>query len=200
MIRFLLLLVPIYLSADVQKFNFQCVVSEQVIIEMNDGKTDRFDSYRDNIDVGDRFYIEMQTERFGKEDKNFSLGWFAMSLWSDYPLTLSHNKIYSRYAELTEYIGHDVVEPNDEFSLKTNKIEIWSTGKLTHSGIQALSGQKDFLHIERYYKDDYEMVYMSKSPSNTSWVIHANCMNNKEFTKALDTLFASVRWWKENRG
>ena len=198
MIRFLLLLVPFYLSADLQNFNFQCVVSEQVIIEMNDGKTNRFDSYRDNIDVGDRFYIEMQTERFGKEDKNFSLGWSSMNLWTDQPFTLSPNRIFSSAAELTEYIRYDKVESKDEW--QTNKIEIESTGKLTHSGIQALSGHKDFLHIERYYKDDYEMVYMSKSPSNTSWVIHANCMNNKEFTKALDTLFASVRWWKENKG
>ena len=105
-------LIPFFLSAqmDVERFNFQCVVSEQSIINLEDGKAVKFDRYKGGIKVGDSFTIPMETERFGKDDRSYYLRWRGLDdLLDNDPFYLSPGSIISTVAELTEYIGYDIL-------------------------------------------------------------------------------------------
>ena len=190
-------LIPFFLSAqmDVERFNFQCVVSEQSIINLEDGKAVKFDRYKGGIKVGDSFTIPMETERFGKDDRSYYLRWRGLDdLLDNDPFYLSPGSIISTVAELTEYIGYDILVSDN-----ANKMEVESTGKITNTGTLGIIGFTDILHIERYYKDDYEMVLMSLAPNNTTWVIHANCLNNKRLTKAIEDLFDSAKAYQASK-
>ena len=180
MIRFILLLFPFFLSAEEvssEKFNINCVVLDIQIFALEDGKSTRYRKYENGLEVGQRFSIQVEQGEYVYEAvpilNNLGLEFYSSP---GEPFKIS-SWIRSNMTMDTDF---RVITHEHDFA----RTEIWESGQ-----IRMNFGASDrFLNLERYYKDDYALQYGGRF-SGESFLVNANCMNNKKLTQAIEKFF-----------
>jgi len=176
--------VPFSSSNEVLTFDLNCQILEQSIVTLNEGKSEKYDSYKDDLKKGDTFSINFSFEETGK----------------DIPLRLS---ISSEWLQLFEVVSLKKVDEDDRFYIKILPVmQLLGEEKILDTGTWVGSIDYDriffngeILHrieIDRYYLNDWELIYfdifdgggfIGKSGYQ---IVTANCMRMpKEYNEMI---------------
>ena len=180
MIRFILLLFPFFLSAEEvssKEFDINCVVLDIQIFGLEDGKSTRYRKYENGLEVGQRFSIQVEQKEYVYE---------AVPILNN--LSLVFDSDPGDPVKIASWIRSDMTMDTD-FRVITHDhdfatTEIWESGQIKQT-YAAIDG---FMNLERYYKDDYGFQYVGRA-SGDSFLVNANCMNNKKLTQAIEKFF-----------
>ena len=182
--RLLLLLLPLGLFAEDAKYeaNLNCEIVGIEISKISEGKYESYDGYESGLEVGDKF-------SFFAEYRKIEL--FEKVTGS---LILDSGKI--DIAEAQEiYLPPIQITTNDY-----KEVFKYFSSYDTWSGVTTLNSDYKFTNIagsryfsfERYYKDDYQLEYSAIGLSGYRNTYYFNCMNNRNFTKAIDKFFKTL--------
>jgi len=140
------------------KFSLSCKVTGQVLIKTEDGVSTKFSSYIDGIKDGDTFNIE------------FELTYFTL-INTFYDLLIS---IDSKDLFFSQILG----SRRTEYSSQKNTIHYRGGNILTDSGSLRLNSMFANLALNRYYKNDFELMHSENLViGEASRTLTANCMN-----------------------
>ena len=148
-----------------------CKVVDQQIVELKDGKPERFTHWTDSVQVGDDFSFIVEYET----DLNPSFKLTPAKEYNSVDIAIGVSG-YAKYVERdgkSNYIGYSDI-PFDT--------TLYSDGNIEHKSVWG-----DF-YSERYYKDDYQMVY-SRANSLNSFQLYLNCPKATALTTGLDRIF-----------
>jgi len=167
----LLFLSPLSFAQDgANKINFSlsCKVTGQVLIKTEDGISTKFSAFSDGLQDGDTFKIE------------FKLGLFNSGNY--YLSILSTDIRFTKTLSSTE----------TSYSSEKNRIKYGGSNSLTDSGSLRLNSILGNLALERYYKNDFELMHSQSSDiGEASRILTANCMNMpSEYDEAISIIMA----------
>lgn len=166
----LLILSPLAFSQEPKfktiDFALTCKVTDQVLIATEDGKAKRYSNYENDLKTGDTFKI---TFKLGAAVKFYRLDIKAEAL-----------TIRSRISsDETTYTGVGNGVSYDVFPFDITLTEDWIY----------LKGTLGELVLNRYYKNDWDLMTSEGSSSTTSRTLVANCMGMpKEFDEMLELM------------
>ena len=179
---FILLLTPLTQADIDRKFALTCKITDQVLLATEEGKPKRYSGFTDGLKVNDSINIDFEFNQ-------------KASVYPVYDLSLA-NEDFSLLATLTssysaeDYEGVKYTWAKKEHSLTEDNIYV-----------QNLVGETIILN--RYYKNDWELMYATGSRIGfSSAIITANCMNMPtEFDEVLAVIKDTDKdkWAKKSR-
>ena len=167
----LFILIPLVFSDERLEFRLSCELLQQTIISLENGKSKKYSGFKDDLVIGDIFYIDFVYSEF---DKN-------------YPHKL---KITSNWLELDE----EIVHPKEREMRGANKDQLYfkdiykgqidkqSTTQLSNDKILINNYPFDVYRFNRYYLNDWELIYFDIFDgfgligSSDYKIVTANCM------------------------
>ena len=146
-----------------------CKVLDQELMNMEEGKSNRYSGLEGSLENGDSFYLEWEiTEmwkganlgmfvRAGRKEDNTQLQWFYMDE-SSYQERFPWNFYFDSSKEGN--VGNTFSLSDDYINISANSSES-----------QAI--------MRRYYKNDWSFI-LNRRMVNTHQILHANCMGMPE--------------------
>lgn len=137
-------------------FSINCKILDQVILEVKDGKSVRYNGYKDGPKIGDHVAFEV---KFYSAGKNYSLQVQSIE-------------------DVLLFAGMS----DSQFHKKLHSGVMWKT----NGDIQNLSndylylGTHSRLRGSRYYKNDWNMIFTSSTDRTDSFIRTMNCLNVPE--------------------
>jgi hypothetical protein len=181
--------VPLASANEVLTFDLSCKILEQSIVTLNEGKSEKYDQYKDDLKKGDTFFVNFLFEKTGK----------------DIPLRLS---IKSEWLQLSEIYSLKKNDDPDFFFIKLLPVmsfmgteQIIGDSWVGSIGYDRIYFSQETLHrveIDRYYLNDWELIYfdvfdggglMGKSGYQ---IVTANCMKMPKEYNEMITLIENI--------
>ena len=166
----LLILSPLAFSQELKfksfDFALSCKVTDQVLIETEDGKAKRYSSYEDDLKTGDIFKINFEL--------NAVDDYYRVRIKADAILV---STIIISDATKATMLGNGVTftDFTEEASLTENYISV--------------EGPMGHFNIKRYYKNDWDLMTSEGATTTISRTLVANCMGMpKEFDEMLELM------------
>jgi len=157
----------VFSQTNINEFEFAltCKVQDQIVFGIEDGKTQRFGGYQNGLEIGDSFQITFKM----KEDDNF----FNLNI--DSTGIRAYANFQSKYVnKITSYGFVDYLN-NQVGSISPNSISI-----------RYLFGN---VHLNRYFKNDWQLMYATPPTVQSTHMLTANCMNMpKQFDKVISII------------
>lgn len=177
MIRFIFLLFPFFLTAESFRndFKFNCVVSDQIILGIDEGKSSRYSSYEGGLQNQDKFSLDVAL--IGEDTGPGFDSVRSISIVAEYGGIAIDQFIVSAYGFNDLGTVQTLSRPDGKMTLSN-----------AHTILISKSGFMGEVFIKRYYKDDYSFMYTSRI-GGEGFTLTANCMNNKQMTEAIDGMF-----------
>ena len=161
----LLLLSPLAFAEEVIDFNLTCNIKDQVIFSIKDGKSSRFSGYKDGIKTGESFTINFN---FKHTDDTYELYINSKELAL---ITRYYSDKVTKYPEMYAY---------DSFT--------GFVGNLSPSSIY-IDGLFTKAVLERYFKNDWQLIKTSIIEPEGTRMLTANCMNmSNKFDSIMDVI------------
>ena len=147
------------------EFALTCKVQDQIVFGIEDGKTQRFGGYQDGLEKGDSFQIIFNM----KEDDNY-FNLFIHSIGIH-----AHANFLSDYVKKLRSYGFVDYLNNDIGNISSNSISI-----------KSVFGD---VHLNRYFKNDWQLIYATPPAVQSTHMLTANCMNMpKQFDKVISVI------------
>ena len=144
-----------------ENINFQinCKVLDNVVIEMSDGKSNRYSGYENGVEIGSQIFIKFDFSNIVYNEKNF------------YEIDLESNiGIRDQTFRSRTKVDYFIRRYDDSFTYDDPYFWYLSNDQIQIVGIP---GE---IMLSRYYKNDWSLIY-TKGSSTGSQIISANCMN-----------------------
>jgi len=150
-----------------------CEVVDMVVIGFKDGKTTRYSGVENSFEIGDKMTLEVQYNTSGLVPQ------FMIEQTEEvegfYPIKeiIYANDEYTKYpvgAVLTGGLSSESIINSNGFM----KID---------------EGLLGTIHINRYYKDDYEISYAFTEMGEADRLYYFNCPNSGALTISIDKIF-----------
>ena len=165
----LFIFIPLVFSDERLEFRLSCELLQQTIVSLENGKSKKYSGFKDDLVIGDIFYIDFVYSKFNK----------------NYPHKL---KITSNWLELDEEIVHPKEREKDYKKtlyfkdIYKGKIYEQSTTELSNDRIYINNYPMSIYRFNRYYLNDWELIYFDLfddlgligSPGYK--IVTANCM------------------------
>jgi len=175
------------------EFTINCKIVDQIVMEIIDGKPERYSGITDSYEMGANFPIEVNFQSVNSEVLNY------------YSLTFYSRRHKLQNKESFRVFKEDVVRSSvsqsidtDEESARSNKalkdlyVEAFGQPFFEYpvatigSEIIILTGQN--IDLTRYYKNDWQLKY-TYSGMEQSHIILGNCMGvSSEYDEILDVM------------
>lgn len=138
-------------------FSINCKILDQVILEVKDGKSVRYNGFTDGPKIGDYVAFSLSFVAF---EKNYSLS----------ILSTGDEGLLQAFMS------------NSNFHKKLNSGVMWETDGFTQnlSNDYLFLGEFSRLRGSRYYKNDWNMIYTSPSGKTGNHTRTMNCLNVPE--------------------
>ena len=187
-ILMILFYVPLASPNESLAFDLTCQILEQSIFTLNQGKSEKYDSYKDDLKKGDTFYINF---KFDKTEK-------------DTPPRLN---VESEWLEINEVFSLEKNDTNTDYDLPFVKLftvfryagtetvltDSWN-GIINYDRIN-FSDSANFLYkisMNRYYLNDWQLIFFDMFDGGGFFgksgyqIVTANCMRMpKEYNELL---------------
>ena len=150
----LLLLSPLAFAEEAIDFNLTCNVKDQVIFSIEDGKSSRFSGYKDGIKTGESFII------------NFNFKYTD----DTYQLYINSEEL----ALITRYYSDAVTKYPKMYAYDSDSVGF--VGNISPSSIY-INGLFTKAVLERYFKNDWQLIKTSIIEPEGTRMLTANCMN-----------------------
>ena len=168
------------------KMTFDCVVQDQVILRINDGKPKRYTGFTDDLKIGDRHSITINwfdfKEVFPNEKNKLGVTFSGISNREE---TIWLNKKVSFVKDGFENLRKRT------FRGEEHKLDVW----LYHTEYEwdfyvsdSVIYQDGYFSMKRYYKDDWDFLYSNDGHSLASNCVDADADISK-FIEDLESLF-----------
>ena len=181
--------VPLASANEVLTFDLSCKILEQSIVTLNEGKSEKYDQYKDDLKKGDTFFVNFLFEKTGK----------------DIPLRLS---IKSEWLQLSEVYSLKKNDDPDFFFIKllpvlsfmrTEQIvgDSW-IGSIDYDRIYFSQETLHRIEIDRYYLNDWELIYFDVFDGggligkSGYQIVPANCMKMPTEYNEMITLIENI--------
>ena len=181
--------VPLASANEVLTFDLSCKILEQSIVTLNEGKSEKYDQYKDDLKKGDTFFVNFLFEKTGK----------------DIPLRLS---IKSEWLQLSEVYSLKKNDDPDFFFIKllpvmsfmgTEQIvgDSW-IGSIDYDRIYFSQETLHRIEIDRYYLNDWELIYFDVFDGggligkSGYQIVTANCMKMPKEYNEMITLIENI--------
>lgn len=152
-----LISVETYSQSSIQKieFHLECKVSDQIVFEIEDGKSKRYAGYKDGLKLGDKFFIKFSVKHDVETTYNIHIKSDELKI-------------------LTDFISTNVTTYPKLYAFKKGSIGF--VGNLSSNSIY-LDGLFSKVSMKRYFKNDWELMSTSTVDTDSTWMLTANCMN-----------------------
>ena len=188
----ILFYVPLASSIESLAFDLQCQILEQSIFTLNKGKSEKYDSYKDDLKKGDTFFINF---KFDKTEK-------------DIPSRLSVESEWLKINEVFSLEKNDTNTDNDDFFVKlftvlryagteTVLTDSWS-GTINYDQINFSDSARVLykIYMDRYYLNDWQLLFFDMFDGygvigkGGYQIVTANCMRMpKEYNELLGLFY-----------
>lgn len=188
----ILFYVPLASSIESLAFDLQCQILEQSIFTLNKGKSEKYDSYKDDLKKGDTFFINF---KFDKTEK-------------DIPSRLSVESEWLKINEVFSLEKNDTNTDNDVFFVKLSTVfryagtetvltDSWS-GTINYDSINFYDSARVLYKISmnRYYLNDWQLLFFDMFDGggvigkSGYQIVTANCMRMpKEYNELLGLFY-----------
>lgn len=159
------------------EMTFNCLVQDQVILKINEGKAERFSHYIDGLKNGDEHTIKLTWWDVRNDVQFKDANKVAVSFWSDNKIPLIDK--YKEYNRVTDFVNSKRLRPFSDRSVRGEDIKI--DVQLHHDlddYILYLSGTEiadnGGISFQRYYRNDWDLHLNS----NTH-ILVSNCLGVK---------------------
>lgn len=138
------------------EFSINCKILDQVILEVNDGKSVRYNGYTDGPKIGDHVDFEVKFSSIGKL----------------YSLSVKFTEDRLLYATMSDLQFHKKLESG----------VMWKDGDHVQTLLNDYMylGGHSRLRGTRYYKNDWNMIFTSSTDRTDSFTRTMNCLNVPE--------------------
>jgi hypothetical protein len=180
----LLLLSPLAFAEDIE-FNLNCKVTDQVVIESEDGVVQRYTGYEGRVQTGENFPIKFSYKPNKNKASEIHPG-FELNISAFDPVTfllLGNSRDLLKAWECR----YDCDAPwykDDEYLKRTfegsNKDPDWDISPdeinfISVNTLNSIYGGR-VVGLKRYYKNDWELIFSSASLESGIHNLTANCM------------------------
>ena len=136
------------------KFSLNCKIKDQVIFQIKDGVSSRFNSYRNKSAIGDNFSVDF-TMLHGEKS-------YLLKIGSD-ELMISE-------------VFDNIFATNIRSLIAYKDINKRGVGWISNGNV-TLNGSIGVFHLNRYFKNDWQLLFTSAANTNQTRMLTANCMN-----------------------
>ena len=165
----------IFSQSEINKsFFLQCELLDQAIVLIDQGKSQTYGSWKDGIKIGEKFYLKFKYSQDIKNNFNIRLTIPKEIKGFDIDSTISMTQMNINY--------------------KTAKSIVFERGsgnkRELRVGFDSLKAKDEWntLDLNRYYKNDWELLFFNRNPKNYS-IGTANCMSMpKEYDEVLKVM------------
>lgn len=183
---------PFSSSNEVLTFDLNCQILEQSIVTLNEGKSEKYDRYKDDLKKGDTFSINFSFDETGK----------------DIPLRLSIKSEWLQLSEVFSLKKND--DPDFDFffikllpvmSLMGGTEQIIGDSWMGSIGYDRIYFSRETLHrieLDRYYLNDWELIYFDVFDGggligkSGYQIVTANCMKMPKEYNEMITLIENI--------
>ena len=165
----------IFPQSEINKsFFLECELLDQVVVSIDQGKSQTYGGWKEGINIGEKFYLKFRYTQDIKNNFNFRLtipkeiqGPDIDSLISMTQMNISYETPKSIFFERGSGNKRELRVDFDSLIVKDE----WNT-----------------LDLNRYYKNDWELLFFNRSPKNYQTGT-ANCMSMpKEYDEVLKVM------------
>jgi hypothetical protein len=153
---------------------FNCVVKDQVILQIEDGVPQRYSHYSGELKTGDRHTITLEWfDLKGTEDYDYSDGKNKLRVIMDGYRASNRNWFISR---LINYLGKETFLANALVRGEFEPIDLVlrGNGYDLHVGNSIITDEESF-SLKRYYKNDWDYFHQTSGGQT----LVSNCMNSR---------------------
>ena len=159
----LLLLSPLAFAEinlpDKLEFNLTCKVSDQVVLGIKDGESSRYTHFLDTVNDGDSFQIKFSM-KYSEDFYNLSISSAGLQIIGT---SFKSDELNWLPPASTKYIFTSISLGKVQGNLNSNELYINSLFQKTS--------------IERYFKNDWQLIATSAVDAQGTRLLTANCMN-----------------------
>jgi len=157
------------------EFKIYCKVLDNVVIKMEDGKSNRFGGYENGVEVGDTIFVEFDFSNVILNEKNFYEIDVTSNIGYDNMTFRSRIKV-DDFSTSTSFEDMFTFDGTHFWFLSNDQIEI--------------GGFSGDIKMNRYYKNDWNII-VDKGFQSSSQIISGNCMNvSNKYNAILNVLSA----------
>jgi hypothetical protein len=174
--------------ASESKGKMRCKISDQSIIQVDDGKTKKFGSYESDLEVGDSFYLEYKFEPESYQSSE-ALGHLMFKIKGRQERSLFDHEIYYRvdndnWAVSLKNKRIWLHYENDSLSIDLgSELKFFQRADINPNSINLSfhSGEVSLI-LRRYYKSDWSGFIVSRSSTIRRSEIHYATFNCQHLT------------------
>ena len=193
----ILFYVPLASSNESLVFDLTCQILEQSIVTLNKGKSEKYDSYKDDLKKGDTFFINF---KFDKTEKDIPSRLSVESEWLKINEVFSlekndtntdsdnffDNVFFVKLATVLRYAGtENVLKDSWSGTIGYDRIKFYDAARVLYK-----------ISMERYYLNDWQLLFFDMFDGggvvgkSGYQIVTANCMRMpKEYNELLDLFY-----------
>ena len=175
-------------------FTINCEIVDQIVMDVEDGKPQRYGSMTDSFKIGDNYPIEVNFQSVISEVLNY----YSLTFYSRRHKLLSKSSLRLFDDDVTQSsVSLSIVSDNmgvSEYNKITKRLYAGSLGQQffiyedAEIGSKAITLEEQNISLSRYYKNDWQFNYAYGDLSQ-SQIMLGNCMGvSSEYDEILDVI------------
>ena len=176
------------------EFTINCEIVDQIVMDVEDGKPQRYSGIKDSFKIGENFPIEVNFQSVNSE----ALNYYSLTFYSRRHKLLNKEALRLFDDDVTQsYVSLSIVN-SDEDIARSNEItkdlyadflgQQFFYYKDAKIGSKVIILEEQDISLTRYYKNDWQLNYAYRDIYQ-SHIILGNCMGvSSEYNEILDVM------------